>query len=133
MRAWFWTLFVVAALLPGPACTRPAGEPATGTPIEIPGLPGYPGATELRHESATTHWGYHHGSVGRLMVSEAPMAQVQAFYERAIAEQGWTVIAATEKDGALHWHLFQGSSLGDIELSPHPGGRVEIHLERHDH
>ena len=36
------------------------------------------------------------------------------------------MIAATEKDGALHWHLYQGASLGDIELSLRPGGKVRL-------
>jgi hypothetical protein len=101
--------------------------------VEITGLPGYPGATELEHEILAAHWGYHHGSVGRLMVTDAPFTEVRTFYEKVIAEQGWTVIVATEKDGVLHWHLYQGSSLGDIEIAPLPDGRVRIHLERHDH
>ncbi|KAB2961766.1 MAG: hypothetical protein F9K18_10765 [Thermoanaerobaculia bacterium] len=133
MHAWFRMLMVVAALLPGFACARPAGEATTAAAIEIPGLPGYPGAIELEHESGAAHWGYHQGSLGRRMVVAAPIAEVEAFYERALAEQGWTVLSASEQDGALHWHLYQGSSLGDIELSPRPDGRVEIHLERHDH
>jgi hypothetical protein len=122
-----------ALLLPALSCSRRPGDVTVAAAVEIPGLPGYPGATELEHETLAAHWGYHHGSAGRRMVTDAPAAEVRAFYERAIAEQGWMVLAASEKDGVLHWHLYQGSSLGDIELAPRPDGRVGIYLERHDH
>lgn len=126
-----WLLAAVLLLAPL-SCARSA-DVTRAAAVEIEGLPGYPGATELEHESRGAHWGYHHGSVGRLMVTDAPFDEVKAFYERVIAEQGWTVIVATEKEGTIHWHLYQGSSLGDIEIAPRPGGKVEIHLDRHDH
>lgn len=133
MRARLAVLLAVSLLLPLTACSRCSARPSAVAAVDIPGLPGYPGATELEHETRGGHWGYHHGSVGRRMATSAPLAEVRAFYERTIVDQGWTVILATERHGTFHWHLFRGSSLADIELAPRPAGGVEIHLDRHDH
>jgi len=112
------------------ACARPAPPPAAA--VDIPGLPGYPGARELDHSTKGPHWGYQ-DSLGRLMVADVPFATVRAFYERAIADNGWTVQEVTGTGGAIHWHLYRGATLGDVEIAPRPEGGVEIHLERHDH
>jgi hypothetical protein len=119
-------------LLPLGACGR-AGEVTAAAAVEIRDLPAYPGATEIAHDIRAGHWGYHHGSVARHLLADASLDQVKAFYQKVIAEHGWQVIIATESHGGFHWHLFQGSSLGDIELTPRADGKVEIFLERHDH
>lgn len=126
-RRWVAGLLVLVGLA---GCGgRPIGDPAA--PLEVVGLPAFPGARELDHAHLGPHWGYDE-STGRLLETDAPWVAVRSFYERSIRENGWTVHRLVEREGFAHWHLYLGDSLGDVELTAREEGGVRIHLERHD-
>ena len=123
-------LLLALALVLTAACHPPSAADVRTAETAIPGLPDFPGAKELDHDAKGEHFGYDR-SVGRLLLADAPYPEVHDFYTRAVAAEGWTVDRVRERDHHVHWHLYRGRSMGDVELKVRADG-VEIHLERHD-
>lgn len=115
-----------------PAAAAPAPEPAAVAPETIPDLPDFPGAVRVAMETkASSERGFTRKAEARFTVA-VPLAEVAAFYQKAIAEKGWTVVASSSKADEVKWKLTKGTSEAEIELDQDTGKPLEIKLERED-
>ena len=148
MRAWVLTCLTVAfgCLLAcqKPAPAPPAAAPTAGAPTAaapaapaapavnaIPDLPDYPGAVQASYELSGPHDGWTRKFEKRLTAS-APFADVKAFYQSAIAQNGWQITGVKEEADEVEWQLSKGTSAGKVEIEAQSFGPTKIALERHD-
>ncbi len=125
---------------PAPVAQAPASTAAPTNPAVVPAaavtadsiaeLPDYPGAARL----AVTQRPYtEHGFARRSeanWTSTDPFASVVAFYQKAIAERGWTVTGTESKATEIEWSLTKGTSQAKVEIKQ--GTPVTIKIERND-
>lgn len=112
----------------------PAAAPMTQAPpaLEtVADLPEYAGATRL---AFSTKADMEHGWSKVTEVKLSTTAAYQSvfdFYQRTVAEKGWTVTAVESKPGEAQWKLAKGTSIAEVKVDQETGV-VEVKLERKD-
>ena len=118
------------------APTTPTTPAAPGTPTAVSGeaiadLPDYPGAQRVEYKVGGPKPGFRKSVEVKLMTSE-PYATVKAYYQKAIADGGWQIVATKDKVNDVSWTLRKGASMAEIDVETTRTGSVEIELERKD-
>lgn len=110
---------------PAPAA---AVAPAPGGAAEIPA---YPGASQVGYKERGRGDGYTRKVEATYVTTDA-LPQVKAFYQRAVADGGWTVTEFEEKPTEVKWKLVRGLAEAKVELEVERPGTVSIDIERKD-
>lgn len=111
------------------AVDKSAGAIAPG---EIEGLPGYPGASRTKLDTATgSSYEWSRRTKVELETRD-PFEKVKSFYEKVIRDFGWQVTGLKEKTDEIGWRLAKDGAVADVRIEKKDKKRVEIRLERKD-
>ncbi|HEY3381117.1 MAG TPA: hypothetical protein VGK32_05070 [Vicinamibacterales bacterium] len=119
-----------AASVPA-AAPAPAATPVPAAAAEsVAEFPDYPGAVRITSgQRAETEHGFTRKSEAS-WTSADPYGTVVAYYQKAIADRGWTITATESKAAEIEWRLAKGTSVGKIEVKQTVP--VTIKIERSD-
>jgi hypothetical protein len=93
-------------------------------------FPDYPGATRTAFSDRTETGKSYTRKAEASWTSADPYAKVVEYYQKAIAEKGWTVTATKSKATEIEWQLSKGTSVGKVEIKQ--TAPVTIKVERSD-
>lgn len=121
-----------ASAVAPPVAAEPTAPPPPANQVAstVADLPDYPGATRVKLETESKT-GFAHVTQAKFVTTDQ-FDKVKAFYEQAIAANGWQIVSTSQKPGEAKWGLAKGTSLGEIDLDTEKTGGVSIKLERKD-
>ena len=120
--------FVAAIALAG-GCVQQAKPPSASTVADVPD---YPAAVRTAlSERADAEHGFAKKAEAS-WTSADPFATVVAYYQKAIAERGWTITSTKSEAAKVEWELAKSTSVAKVEIKQEPGTQVTIKVERRD-
>jgi hypothetical protein len=132
----------VAPAAPGAAApeTRPDAAPAiVAAPVApaalvetIANIPDYPGARSLSAQVKNKVERGFTRSTEATFDSTAAMADVVAFYTKAITDKGWTVVSFSTKPSETKWRLSRVGAEAKIEIEKKVEQPLLIKIEMYD-
>jgi hypothetical protein len=120
---------------PQSAAQTPVATPAVA-PVaaaqSVAELPDYPGAMKVASSQvAEVEHGFARKAEASWTSTDA-YATVVAYYQKAIADNGWTITENESKATEAEWRLAKGTSVGKVEVKQAVGRPVTIKIERSD-
>ena len=118
-----------AAATPSLATPPPQAAALTES---IADIPDYPGATQALFGAKSKA---EHGFTRRIQVRfncPGTLAEVVAFYTKAIPAKGWTVVGVQNKPNETKWKLTRTGAEAEIEIEKKAGQTVVAKIERSD-
>jgi hypothetical protein len=114
-----------------PSLATPPPQTAALTE-SIADIPDYPGATQALFGAKSKA---EHGFTKRIQVRfncPGTLAEVVAFYTKAIPAKGWTVVGVQNKPNETKWKLTRAGAEAEIEIEKKAGQTVVAKIERSD-